>query len=184
MRKSDTYALNAKVRDKFVSYLHMATTSSFSLGASQESVSPSRESLLVYLHPLPLVHRVTSGPGRKGRRRSRVSKLLPLVSKQTNNGGSARPLNLYAEYCDAKYLVCHAETLRSERTHMCTLRIVDGDYLAGRLDAEKAELHQQPMKSSKPGWRGRRGDLGFWKDFKRSCCSCPTSSENQRGEAH
>ena len=170
-----------------MSYLHMATTSSFTFGASQESVSPSRESLLVYLHPLPLVHRVTSGPGRKGRRRSRVSKLLPLVSKQTNNGGSVRPLNLYAEHCDAKYLVCHAETLRSERTHMCTLRIVDGDYLAGRLDAEKAELHQQPMKSGKPGWRGkrgRRGDLGFWKDFKRSCCSCPTSSENQKGEAH
>ena len=162
----------------------MTTTSSFSLGASQENESLSRESLLVYLHPLPLVHRVTSGPGRKGRRRSRVSKLLPLVSKQTNNGGSVRPLNLYAEYCDAKYLVCHAETLRSERTHMCTLRIVDGDYLAGRLDAEKAELHQQPMKSGKPGWRGKRGDLGFWKDFKRSCCSCPTSSENQKGEAH
>ena len=135
----------------------MTTMSSFSLGASQESESISRESLLVYLHPLPLVHRVTSGPGRKGRRRSRVSKLLPLVSKQTNNGGSVRPLNLYAEYCDAKYLVCHAETLRSERTHMCTLRIVDGDYLAGRLDAEKAELHQQPMKSSKQGWEGKEG---------------------------
>ena len=65
---------------------------------------------------------------------------------------------------------------------MCTLRSVYGDYLAGRLDVEKAELHQQPMKSSKPGWRGKRGDLGFWKDFKRSCCSCPTSSENQRGK--
>ena len=37
---------------KYQSYLHMATTTSFSLGASQESVSPSRESLLVYLHPL------------------------------------------------------------------------------------------------------------------------------------
>ena len=72
----------------------MTTTSSFSLGASQESESISRESLLVYIHPLPLVHLMTSGPGRKGRRRSRVSKLLPLVSKQTNNGGSVRPLTL------------------------------------------------------------------------------------------
>ena len=177
MRESKKYAGNAKV-------------SVLPAHGNQELLQPwhfpvecvsLQESLLVYLHPLPLVHRVTSGPGRKGRLRSRVSKLLPLVSKQTNNGGSVRPLNLYAEYGDA---VCHAETLRSERTHMCTLRIVDGDYLAGRLDAEKAELHQQPMKSSKPGWKGKRGDLGFWKDFKRSCCSCPTSSENQRGEAH
>ena len=180
MRESKKYAGNAKV-------------SVLPAHGNQELLQPwhfpvecvSLQRVASSLPTPPLVHRMTSGPGRKGRRRSRVSKLLPLVSKQTNNGGSVRPLNLYAEHCDAKYLVCHAETLRSERTHMCTLRIVDGDYLAGRLDAEKAELHQQPMKSSKPGWRGKRGDLGFWKDFKRSCCSCPTtSSENQRGEAH
>ena len=56
---------------------------------------------------------------------------------------------------------------------MCTLRIVDGDYLAGRLDAEKAELHQQPMKSSKPGWRGRGVIWGFGKISREAAAAVP-----------
>ena len=32
--------------------------------------------------------------------------------------------------------------------------------------SEKAELHQQPMKSSKPGWEGKEGRFGVLERFQ------------------